>query len=88
MITAGSCAQQIAEADGVEVSTEGDSFFAVFTSASNALAAAVAASEHGLTQSRCESVSGLHTGEGKLGGDNGAAATAALRTTVHGALRG
>lgn len=61
---------------GVEVATEGDSFFVVFSSAAGAIAGAVAAqqalaaepwgSEVGKLQVRM----GLHTGEGTLGGDN------------------
>jgi predicted ATPase len=65
----------IAEGDGVEVSTEGDAFFAVFPSAPQAVAAAVAAQQalsshdwpHG---ARVLVRMGLHTGEGMLGGEN------------------
>jgi len=60
---------------GVEVSTEGDSFFVVFPVASQAVAAAVEAQrtlaahpwpKHAQVRVRM----GLHTGEGALGGDN------------------
>jgi predicted ATPase/class 3 adenylate cyclase len=61
---------------GVEVATEGDSFFVVFPSATDAIAGAVAAqralagepwpTEVGDLRVRM----GLHTGEGVLGGDN------------------
>ena len=63
----------IATNEGVVVKTEGDSFFAVFPSASDALVAAVAAQralmehpwpENGVVRSRM----GLHTGLGTLGG--------------------
>jgi predicted ATPase len=65
----------IAESDGVEVSTEGDAFFAVFPSAPQAVAAAVAAqqdlSAHDWPDSARVLVRmGLHTGEGMLGGEN------------------
>jgi predicted ATPase/class 3 adenylate cyclase len=63
-------------ADGVEIATEGDSFFVVFRSASSAVAAAAAAqralaaetwpAEVGTVRVRM----GLHTGEGTPGGDN------------------
>jgi predicted ATPase/class 3 adenylate cyclase len=60
---------------GIEIATEGDSFFAVFPTAVGAVAAAVAAQRalaaasdvHGR---RLEVRMGLHTGEGTLGGDN------------------
>jgi predicted ATPase/class 3 adenylate cyclase len=62
-----------AEQRGVEIGTEGDSFFVVFTSAPQAVAAAVAV-QQGLAaeawsaggQIRCRM--GLHTGEGVLSG--------------------
>src|SRR5919106_6468345 len=63
----------IAEHAGVEVSTEGDSFFAVFRAAGAAVRAAVAA-QRGLAQEQWPPGSavrvrmGLHTGEGRLGG--------------------
>ncbi|MGH9053141.1 MAG: tetratricopeptide repeat protein [Acidimicrobiia bacterium] len=65
----------IAAGDGVEVSTEGDAFFAVFPSAPQALAAVVAAQRelnaHDWPDgSRVLVRMGLHTGEGILGGDN------------------
>jgi predicted ATPase/class 3 adenylate cyclase len=65
----------VAEAGGVEVSTEGDSFFVAFASPLAAVRAAVAA-QRGLTAydwSPAPPVRvrmGLHTGEGVLGGDN------------------
>ena len=65
----------IAGAGGTEVSTEGDSFFAVFTSAQAAVAAAIDAQQRLATQEWPGSAQvrvrmGLHTGEGVLGGDN------------------
>ena len=64
------------EGDGVEVATEGDSFFVVFASAVAAVRSAAAAqralfaekwpAEAGQLRVRM----GLHTGEGTLGGDN------------------
>jgi predicted ATPase/class 3 adenylate cyclase len=65
----------VAEAGGVEVSTEGDSFFVAFASPLAAVRAAVAA-QRGLAANdwppgRPVRVRmGLHTGEGVLGGDN------------------
>ena len=65
----------IADGGGVEVSTEGDSFFAAFASPVAAVGAAVAA-QRGLAAHRWPPGSGvrvrmgLHTGEGTLGGDN------------------
>jgi predicted ATPase/class 3 adenylate cyclase len=67
--------QAIGEAGGIEVGTEGDSFFAVFTSAPAAVAA-TAAAQRGLTAQAWPDGAevrvrmGLHTGEGMLGGDN------------------
>ena len=63
----------LAEHDGVEVSTEGDAFFAVFRSVTGAVAAAVAAQralaeEHWPGGHRVRVRMGLHTGEGRLGG--------------------
>jgi predicted ATPase/class 3 adenylate cyclase len=61
--------------DGVEVSTEGDAFFAVFESAQGAVRAAVSA-QRALAEEqwpgghRVRVRMGLHTGEGRLGGDN------------------
>jgi predicted ATPase/class 3 adenylate cyclase len=67
--------QALAEHDGVEVGTEGDAFFAVFQSAPNAVAAAVSiqrslAQEHWPKGQSLRVRIGLHTGEGRLGGDN------------------
>jgi predicted ATPase/class 3 adenylate cyclase len=65
----------ISEGDGSEIRTEGDSFFAVFPTALGGLRAAVAAqrglqaqdwSHGGTLRVRM----GLHTGEGRLGGDD------------------
>ena len=65
----------IAEHDGVEVSTEGDAFFAVFRSVAGAVAAAVSAQralaqEHWPGGHPVRVRMGLHTGEGRLGGDS------------------
>jgi predicted ATPase/class 3 adenylate cyclase len=63
---------------GTEISTEGDSFFAVFPSASDAIAAA-AAGQRGIRAATWPAEAGpaglrvrvgLHTGEGRLGGDS------------------
>jgi len=60
---------------GTEVSTEGDAFFAVFPSALNAVSAAAEA-QRGLAATAWPEGSsvrvrmGLHSGEGRLGGDN------------------
>ncbi len=65
----------LAEHDGVEVSTEGDAFFAAFQSAPKAVAAAVAVQQR-LADANWPNGHivrvriGLHTGEGRLGGDN------------------
>jgi predicted ATPase/class 3 adenylate cyclase len=65
----------IRDGGGVEVSTEGDSFFAVFASPVAAVEAAVAA-QRGLAGHRWPDGfpvrvrMGLHTGDGVLGGDN------------------
>ena len=62
-----------AEHEGVEIGTEGDSFFVVFTSAPQATAAAVAA-QRGLAAEawpaggEIRSRMGMHTGEGVLSG--------------------
>jgi predicted ATPase/class 3 adenylate cyclase len=67
--------QAIAEGGGVEVSTEGDSFFVAFASPARAVRAAVAA-QRGLAGHDWSPAPpvrvrmGLHTGEGVLGGDN------------------
>ncbi len=63
------------EHDGQEVSTEGDAFLAVFRSAPQAVAAAAAA-QRSLQSAAWPAGAtvnvrmGLHTGEGRLGGDN------------------
>ena len=65
----------IAECGGIEVNTEGDSFFVVFASPAGALRCAVAA-QRGLTAADWPEGAvvrvrmGLHTGEGVLGGDD------------------
>ena len=67
--------QAIRDGHGVEVSTEGDSFFAAFASPVAAVRAAVAA-QRGLAAHPWPAGSpvrvrmGLHTGEGTRGGDN------------------
>jgi predicted ATPase/class 3 adenylate cyclase len=66
--------QALAEHEGVEVSTEGDAFFAVFRSVASAVAAAVSAQralaeEQWPGDHRVRVRMGLHTGEGRLGGD-------------------
>jgi class 3 adenylate cyclase len=65
----------IQEGDGVEVSTEGDSFFAAFASPARAVEAAVAAqralaAHEWPMESPLRVRMGLHTGEGILGGDD------------------
>jgi predicted ATPase/class 3 adenylate cyclase len=65
----------IANHDGTEVSTEGDSFFAVFPSALEAVQAAAEAQRGLASHPWPEGVTvrvrmGLHTGEGRLGGDS------------------
>ena len=65
----------IDEQEGIEVSTEGDAFFAVFPSAIQAILAAVNG-QMGLSRGpwpdgvEVRVRMGLHTGEGRLGGDN------------------
>jgi predicted ATPase/class 3 adenylate cyclase len=65
----------IAEGEGVEIRTEGDSFFAVFTTPSGAVRAAVAA-QRGLAAHEWPHGQplrvrmGMHTGEAVLGGDD------------------
>ena len=65
----------IAAGGGTELGTEGDSFFAVFPTAAGGVAATLAA-QRGLAAHRWpEGIAvrvrmGLHTGEGKLGGEN------------------
>ena len=67
--------QAVEAGGGVEVSTEGDSFFVAFPSPVGAVRAAVAA-QRGLADSDWSPAPqprvrmGLHTGEGVLGGDN------------------
>jgi predicted ATPase/class 3 adenylate cyclase len=67
--------QALAAHDGIEIRTEGDSFFVVFRSATEAVEAAVAA-QRGLSGERWPDGHqvrvrmGLHTGEGRLGGDS------------------
>jgi predicted ATPase/class 3 adenylate cyclase len=65
----------IAEGGGVEIRTEGDSFFVVFPSAAGAVRATVTAqrsfAEHPWLHGKPLRVRmGLHTGEGRLGGDD------------------
>jgi predicted ATPase/class 3 adenylate cyclase len=67
--------QAIADAGGTELGTEGDSFFAVFPTAEGGLAATVAAQRALAAHHWPEGVEvrvrmGLHSGEGKLGGEN------------------
>ncbi len=72
---AGIMRKAVAEGHGVEIRTEGDSFFVVFPTPSGALQAAVAVQRRlaahtwpdgGVIRVRM----GLHTGEGILGGDD------------------
>ena len=65
----------IAHANGSEVSTEGDSFFAVFPNATDAVRATITAQRaleaHAWPEGAEVRVRmGIHTGEGRLGGDN------------------
>ena len=65
----------IARHGGIEVSTEGDAFFAVFGSALDAVTAAAEAQRGlaaipGLEPAIVRVRMGLHTGEGRLGGDD------------------
>lgn len=65
----------IAEGDGVEVSSEGDSFFAVFPSPAGAVRTAAEAQRELAATAWPEGAAvrvrmGLHTGEGILGGDS------------------
>ncbi len=67
--------EAIASGEGTEVGTEGDAFFAVFPSAPRAVAAASTAQRALAAEPWPENASlrvrmGLHTGEGRLGGDN------------------
>jgi predicted ATPase/class 3 adenylate cyclase len=67
--------QAIESHSGIVVSTEGDSFFAVFTTPDDAIASAVDF-QGGLeaadwnVEDRIAVRSGIHTGEGTIGGDN------------------
>lgn len=72
---AGIIRQSLAGHDGIEVSTEGDSFFAVFTSATDAVAAATDVQQALAAEEWPEGGAvavriGLHTGNGELGHDN------------------
>ena len=65
----------IASSGGVEIRTEGDSFFVVFPSAEGAFRAAVSAQRGLSARERPDEVllrvrMGMHTGEGVLGGDD------------------
>ncbi len=65
----------ISAADGIEVSTEGDSFFAVFSTADQAITAATHAQRSLAVATWPHGVSvrvrmGIHTGKGTTGGDN------------------
>jgi predicted ATPase/class 3 adenylate cyclase len=67
--------EALAEYEGVEVSTEGDAFFAAFRSAPMAVAAAVAAQQRLANEPwpvghPVRVRMGLHTGEGRRGGDS------------------
>jgi predicted ATPase/class 3 adenylate cyclase len=67
--------EAIAAGSGTELRTEGDSFFAVFPSAGGAMQAAVAAQRalHAHVWSHGQAIRvrmGMHTGEGRLGGDD------------------
>jgi predicted ATPase/class 3 adenylate cyclase len=65
----------IKQGGGIELATEGDSFFAVFRTAVGAVHAAVAAQRvlSAAPEAKGRRIAvrmGLHTGDGKLGGDN------------------
>ena len=65
----------IRQAEGIEVATQGDSFFAVFRDALSAIEAAVSAQRQLTTGRWPEGIAvrvrmGVHTGEALLGGDN------------------
>ena len=66
--------EAIADNGGVEISTEGDSFFAAFPTAPEAVSAAAAAqralAEHEWPGQEVRVRMGLHTGEGALSGDD------------------
>jgi predicted ATPase/class 3 adenylate cyclase len=59
----------IAAGDGTQVRTEGDAFVVVFPSPAGAVRAAVAA-QRALPRTEIRVRMGLHTGEGRLGGDD------------------
>jgi len=74
-IHAGIIRAALAAHEGVEVSTEGDAFFAVFPSAIDAVRAVAVAQRELAAAGWPEGVDlrvrmGLHTGEARLGGDN------------------
>jgi predicted ATPase/class 3 adenylate cyclase len=85
--------QAIRDGDGVEVGTEGDSFFAAFPSPVAAVQAAVAA-QRGLAAHRWPTGfpvrvrMGLHTGEGMLGGDDYAGIDVNRSARIAGAAHG
>ena len=67
--------EAIAEGKGTEIRTEGDAFFVVFSSATDAVTAGVGAqrrlASHPWSHGRPLQVRmGMHTGEGELGGDD------------------
>jgi predicted ATPase/class 3 adenylate cyclase len=67
--------EAIGASAGIDIRTEGDSFFAVFQSASGAVSAAVAAQRAMAAHPWPDDVAvrvriGLHTGEGTVGGDD------------------
>jgi predicted ATPase/class 3 adenylate cyclase len=67
--------EAIAEGGGTEIRTEGDAFFVVFPTATGAIRAAVAAQRafatHEWSHGRpLRTRMGMHTGEGRLGGDD------------------
>jgi predicted ATPase/class 3 adenylate cyclase len=59
----------VAKGGGVEIRTEGDSFFVVFDTPAGALGAAVAA-QRAIADTPIRVRMGLHSGEGRLGGDD------------------
>jgi predicted ATPase/class 3 adenylate cyclase len=59
----------IAEGGGTEIRTEGDAFFAVFRSPAGALRTAIRA-QRDLAETPLRVRIGLHSGEGRLGGDD------------------
>jgi predicted ATPase/class 3 adenylate cyclase len=67
--------EAIAEGGGTEIRTQGDAFFAVFPTAAGAVRAAVSAQRTFASHSWTHGVPlrvrvGIHTGEGRLGGDD------------------